>query len=73
MNETPDNTAPRKRADVPDHHKWDLSRIFAGWDAWEAAFRAVDASLEPLPSPRGTLGGSGAALLRLVVALHDGG
>ncbi len=71
MNEAPDNTAPRKRADVPDHHKWDLSRIFAGWDAWETAFDAVEASLETLPSLRGTLGGSGADLLRVVEALHD--
>jgi len=73
MNETQDSTVPRERADVPDHHKWDLSRIFAGWDAWETAFVAVEASLETLPSHRGTLSGSGADLLRVVEALHDVG
>ena len=71
MIETPDRTAPRKRADIPDHHKWDLSRIFADWDAWEADFVAVEASLETLPSLRGTLGVSGADLLHAIEALHD--
>ncbi len=71
MTETRETTAPRERSDVPDHFKWDLSRIFADWDAWETAFSTLEISLDGLAAQRGVMGKSGTDMLRVIETLLD--
>ncbi len=59
------------RASVPERYRWDLSRVFADWDAWEAEFAAVEAALPGLEARRGTLGRSGRDLLETLEAVLE--
>ncbi len=58
-----------ERREVPRRYLWDTGRLFADWDAWEREFGQVERLLPDLGRLRGTLGRSGADLLRAVEAV----
>jgi oligoendopeptidase F len=60
----------RDRDQIPDRFKWDLTRIFADWEAWQAAYTELDAKLTTFASLQGTLRQSGDALLA-ALSLRD--
>ena len=53
----PDGLKPttRKRAEIPVEFTWDLSQIFSGWDAWEAALGELEKLMERYRGFEGTL------------------
>ena len=56
------------RESLDPRYTWDLTSIFANWEAWEAAFAALDAGIEAYRQYQGTLGQGADQLLR---ALKD--
>jgi len=60
----------RERADIDDRFKWDLTHIFAGWPAWQAAFDELDAKIGAYAALQGTLA-KGAAELLAAMKLSD--
>jgi oligoendopeptidase F len=45
----------RTRDDIDPQFKWDLTAIFPGWDAWEAAYREIEQQVERYRTLKGTL------------------
>jgi oligoendopeptidase F len=45
----------RNRAEIPDRFKWNLSDIYPGWEAWEAAFKDLESGIERYAALKGTL------------------
>ena len=41
-----ETNAVRERDGIPEHLTWDLSRVYADWDAWEADVARVEAGVE---------------------------
>jgi oligoendopeptidase F len=62
--------ALRDRADIPDRFKWNLSHIFADWDAWQAGYDELEADIGAFAALQGTLAG-GAAHLLAALRLRD--
>lgn len=58
----PENNAIPLRAEIPAASKWDLSKLFPGDDAWEAAFAAYPGMAEALDPLKGGVMGSAASL-----------
>lgn len=58
------DTAVPKRSDIDEKHRWNLDDIFANDDAFEIAFKDVDARIKKLAALKGTLGKSPEDLLR---------
>ena len=48
-------TRSRNRAEIADLHKWNLSDIFPSWEAWDAAYRRLEAGIERYSALKGTL------------------
>lgn len=55
---------PRARDALDPQYQWDLARIFAGDEAWQAEYDQLAVALPQLAALRGSLGASGAQLLR---------
>ena len=53
----------RNRAEIDDRFKWNLGDIFDSWDAWEAAYKQLDAGVERYAAHKGTLAGGPDKLL----------
>ena len=53
----------RERDQIPDRFKWDLTRIFPDWQAWQAAYDELDHRIVAFGALRGTLAQGGQALL----------
>jgi oligoendopeptidase F len=51
----PPQARSRKRTDIDDRYKWNLSDIFTTWDEWEAAYKQLDAGIEKYAALKGTL------------------
>lgn len=51
----PPQARSRRREDVDERHKWNLSDIFPGWDEWEASYKLLDAGIEKYAAMKGTL------------------
>ena len=51
----PPQARSRRRDDIPDRFKWNLSDIFESWEAWEGAYKKLDEGIERLAAFRGTL------------------
>jgi oligoendopeptidase F len=66
----PGNTASERSA-IPHRYKWDLTRVFEDWQAWEREFAAVASDLPRLIKRRGSLGESAAALREAVEDMLD--
>jgi oligoendopeptidase F len=56
-------TRSRRREDVPDRFKWNLIDIFPDWNAWEAAYKELEAGIEQYAALKGTLAGGPDQLL----------
>jgi oligoendopeptidase F len=52
--ETP-QARSRKRSDIDDRYKWNLSDIFTTWDEWEASYKLLDAGVDKYAALKGTL------------------
>jgi oligoendopeptidase F len=51
----PPQARSRRREEVDERHKWNLSDIFPGWDEWEASYKLLDAGIEKYAAMKGTL------------------
>src|SRR5262249_20820402 len=54
---------PRQRSEIPERFKWDLGRIFAGWEEWSAAYQELEGRIAAFAALKGTLGRGAGALL----------
>jgi oligoendopeptidase F len=65
--QAPSQTVPparsRNRGDISDRFKWNVTDIFEGWDAWDAAYRTLDAGIDRYATLKGTLAEGPANLL----------
>ncbi len=55
--------ATRQRAEIPAQYKWDVTPIFASWDAWEAGMKTLDARMAEFAALKGTLAQGAPAVL----------
>jgi oligoendopeptidase F len=61
------------RSEIAEKEKWDLSRLFANEEAWEAAYKEYRSMLPKIGEFRSTLGRSAEALHRALVFYRDFG
>ena len=54
--EAPAAPALRERDQIPDRFKWNLTKIFPDWDAWQAAYDELDRKIAAFAGLQGTLG-----------------
>ena len=59
----PPQLRSRRREEVPDHFKWNLADIFPHWEAWEAAYKELEAGIARYAALKGTLAGGPDRLL----------
>ncbi len=59
-----------ERHEIEDRYKWKLEKIFPDWDSWETCFAEIEAELPSIAELRGTLSGSGSALLGAIESIH---
>jgi oligoendopeptidase F len=59
----PPQVRPRRREDVPERFKWNLSDIFPDWTAWQAGYKQLESGIDRYGSLKGTLSGGPHALL----------
>ena len=45
----PPPTRTRLRDEIPDRFKWNLTDIFPSWDAWETAYKGIEADISGMP------------------------
>lgn len=60
----PASTQVPAREAIDPRYTWDLSSIFSGWEAWEAAFAELDRGIEAYKKYEGTLAQGSGQLLR---------
>ena len=60
----------RERSDIPDRFKWNLSHIYADWDAWQRAYDELDRKIGECAGFQGTLA-QGALRLLAAYKLRD--
>jgi oligoendopeptidase F len=53
----------RKREEIPDRFKWNLTDIFRSWDEWEAAYAKFESAINRFSALKGTLSGGPEKLL----------
>lgn len=53
----------RVREEIPAEYKWDLTRLYAGWVAWDDALVELECKQEAFAGLKGTLAGGPEALL----------
>jgi oligoendopeptidase F len=51
----PPATRRRRRDEIPDRYKWNLTDIFTDWESWEAAYRQFEAGIAKFAALKGTL------------------
>src|SRR6188508_3471982 len=52
----PQHAQSRNRAEIDDRFKWKVDDTFSGWNAWEAAYKNLEAGIERYAALKGTLG-----------------
>src|SRR5438046_1774389 len=62
--------SPQERDQIPDRFKWDLTRIFADWGAWQQAYQTLDEKIGAFAALQGSLK-QGAATLLAALRLRD--
>src|SRR5689334_11922803 len=62
----PSPVRSRNRAEIPDRFKWNVKDIFPGWDAWEAAYKQLEAGVERYAALKGTVAKGPDALLAVM-------
>ncbi len=60
----------RERGEIPDRFKWNLTHIFADWQAWQAAYDELDQKIGAYAALQGTLA-QGARQLLAAMHLSD--
>ncbi|MFL6280054.1 MAG: oligoendopeptidase F [Vicinamibacterales bacterium] len=60
----PPQVHTRRREDVPERFKWNLSDIFPSWNKWEAGYKQLEGGIDRYASLKGTLSGGPEALLQ---------
>src|SRR4051794_9591872 len=53
----------RNRGEIPDRFKWNVDDIFPSWEAWDAAYKELDAGIGRYATLKGSLSGGPAQLL----------
>src|SRR6478736_5979448 len=53
----------RNRAEIADQFKWNVQDIFPNWEAWDAAYKELDAGIGRYATLKGSLSGGPAQLL----------
>jgi oligoendopeptidase F len=48
-------TRTRNRAEIPAHFKWNVQDIFESWEAWDAAYKLLEAGVDRYASLKGTI------------------
>jgi oligoendopeptidase F len=61
----------RERKDIPDRFKWNLTSIFADWDAWQSAYDDLDRKIAAFGGLAGTLAQGAEALLASLTLRDD--
>jgi len=51
----PSQARSRRREEILDRFKWNLSDIFRNWEDWEAAYKKIEAGIERYAALKGTL------------------
>jgi len=59
----PPQVGTRRREDVPERFKWNLSDIFPDWNAWDDGYKQLEAGIARYAALKGTLAGGPDALL----------
>jgi len=60
----PPQLGSRRREEVPDRFKWNLSDIFPDWQAWEGGYKELESGISRYAALKGSLSGGAEALLR---------
>jgi oligoendopeptidase F len=63
--------SPLERDQIDDRYKWDLTRIFESWSAWEHAVAELDALVDRFAKLQGSLAQSGDRLLEALTLRDD--
>jgi oligoendopeptidase F len=53
----------RRRDEIPERFKWNLTDIFASWEEWDAAYARLEAGIDRYAALKGTLAGGPERLL----------
>ena len=61
--ETMTPTRSRNRAEIDDRFKWNLGDIFESWEAWDGAYKQLEAGVDRYATLKGTLSGGADKLL----------
>jgi len=61
----------RVRTEIPDRFKWDLSPIFASWEAWEAGYARLEGLVSAFAARQGSLASGPDALLAALRAADE--
>jgi oligoendopeptidase F len=59
----PPQVGTRRREDVPERFKWNLSDIFPDWNAWDEGYKQLEAGIARYAALKGTLARGADALL----------
>ena len=51
----PPQARTRRREDIPDRFKWNLSDIFATWNEWDTAYGTIESGIDRYAALKGTL------------------
>jgi oligoendopeptidase F len=60
----PSPARSRNRAEIHDRFKWNVQDIFESWEAWDAAYKQLEAGVDRYASLKGTLGQGPETLLK---------
>ena len=60
----PPQVRSRRRDEVPDRFKWNLTDIFPDWTTWEGGYKQLEAGIDRYAALKGTLSQGPDALLR---------
>src|SRR5256885_8537603 len=63
LTQEPPQARSRRREDIPDRFKWNLTDIFESWGAWEAAYKKLESGIDRYAALKGTLAEGPDALL----------
>ena len=66
----PATLAPSERQAIPERFKWDLTKIFPDWSAWERAYEQLDRKTASFAALQGSLG-NGPGQLLAALQLRD--
>jgi oligoendopeptidase F len=68
--QSPPPVRSRNRAEIPGRYKWKVGDIFQSWDAWESAYKQLEAGIERYAELKGTLA-SGPQALQTAFSLSE--